>query len=305
MILENRFSFARNVSVDNKTYGSLGAVIVFLTWLYLTGLCVLVGGEINAEIAHAAPGGKAHEQKTIGLAGAARAPMLPSRVIGHPCILVRCPVIGVAQFLTVCRSQIRAEMPGALASFASQCRAKQASSSQAEASTHRLTAIIYTQRSGACCSPHGSCRSRPAQGWGRPAPTRLLIVVAGSPDHARRVHRLRVDRGRCTHHAGRGGHPHTRRMRPPQRNLRTGRTYWQSRPCAPHSGRAPARRPENGGPRDRRGDDRRHGGRSPHGGGVARDARRSAGAAPRRDRGDDRVAPVRNRHAADRVAANT
>ena len=120
--------------------------------------------------------------------------MLPSRVIGHPCILVRCPVIGVAQFLTVCRSQIRAEMLGASASFASQGRAKQASLSQAEASTHRLTAIIYTQRSGACCSPHGSCRSR-RSGLGRPAPTRLLIVVAGSPDHARRVHRLRVDRG--------------------------------------------------------------------------------------------------------------
>jgi membrane protein len=48
----------------NKTYGSIGAVIVFLTWLYLTGLCLLVGGQINAEIEHAAPSGKAPGQKT-------------------------------------------------------------------------------------------------------------------------------------------------------------------------------------------------------------------------------------------------
>jgi membrane protein len=48
----------------NKTYGSIGAVIVFLTWLYLTGLCLLVGGEINAEIEHAAPAGKAPGYKT-------------------------------------------------------------------------------------------------------------------------------------------------------------------------------------------------------------------------------------------------
>ena len=34
----------------NATYGSLGAVIVFLTWLYLSAYVLLLGAEINAEL---------------------------------------------------------------------------------------------------------------------------------------------------------------------------------------------------------------------------------------------------------------
>jgi len=47
----------------SATYGSLGAVIVLMLWLYLMGVVMLIGGEINAEIAHAA--GKPVVQKEV------------------------------------------------------------------------------------------------------------------------------------------------------------------------------------------------------------------------------------------------
>jgi membrane protein len=37
----------------SATYGSLGAVIILMLWLYLVGLVLLVGGEVNSEVEHA------------------------------------------------------------------------------------------------------------------------------------------------------------------------------------------------------------------------------------------------------------
>jgi membrane protein len=60
------FSFyVNNFGSYNATYGSIGAVIVLLTWMYVSGFFVLVGGEINAEIEHAASSGKDPGEKEV------------------------------------------------------------------------------------------------------------------------------------------------------------------------------------------------------------------------------------------------
>lgn len=55
------------------TYGSLGAVIVLLTWFYITGLMLLLGAEINAEIQAAVT------EKQLKDAGA-----IPQEVVAEP-----------------------------------------------------------------------------------------------------------------------------------------------------------------------------------------------------------------------------
>jgi membrane protein len=49
----------------NKIYGSIGTFIVLLTWMYLMGFVILVGGEINAAIEHAAQLGKDPGEKEL------------------------------------------------------------------------------------------------------------------------------------------------------------------------------------------------------------------------------------------------
>ena len=73
------FSLAFKIYVANftnysETYGAIGGVIVLLLWFYTSGLAILIGAELNAEIEHASPYGKDEgekvpgEKKKIGLA---------------------------------------------------------------------------------------------------------------------------------------------------------------------------------------------------------------------------------------------
>ncbi|HKB11579.1 MAG TPA: YihY/virulence factor BrkB family protein [Vicinamibacterales bacterium] len=50
----------------NATYGTIGGIIVLLTWFYVSSLAILIGAELNAEIEHASPYGKAVGEKEPG-----------------------------------------------------------------------------------------------------------------------------------------------------------------------------------------------------------------------------------------------
>jgi membrane protein len=41
--------YVANFGSYDKTYGTLGGVIVFLVWMWITNIAVLLGAEINAE----------------------------------------------------------------------------------------------------------------------------------------------------------------------------------------------------------------------------------------------------------------
>ena len=54
--------YAGNFGTFNKTYGSLGAIMGFMTWMWLSIIVVLVGAKLNAEIEH-----QTVRESTVGL----------------------------------------------------------------------------------------------------------------------------------------------------------------------------------------------------------------------------------------------
>lgn len=73
IVISIGFSFyVSNFANYSSTYGSLGGVIILMLWLYLSGLILVIGGEINALI---------HSQKPL--------PHKKSRTLVHPVPLKR------------------------------------------------------------------------------------------------------------------------------------------------------------------------------------------------------------------------
>jgi membrane protein len=58
--------YVTNFASYNETYGAIGGVMVLLLWFYVSGVALLIGAELNAEIEHASPYGKDVGEKVPG-----------------------------------------------------------------------------------------------------------------------------------------------------------------------------------------------------------------------------------------------
>jgi membrane protein len=67
----------------NKTYGTIGAVMVLLTWMYVISAVILIGGELNAELHHGT-GSVASKKGSVyaGRIASGEQPAQPSSKIG-------------------------------------------------------------------------------------------------------------------------------------------------------------------------------------------------------------------------------
>jgi membrane protein len=58
--------YVANMGNYTETYGIVGGVMVLLLWFYVSGIALLMGAELNAEIEHASPYGKDVGEKVPG-----------------------------------------------------------------------------------------------------------------------------------------------------------------------------------------------------------------------------------------------
>ena len=63
--------YVRHFSDFGLLYGSLGTLVILMLWFYLSGVAILIGGEINATLEDAAakhkvPGAKKRGQRSLG-----------------------------------------------------------------------------------------------------------------------------------------------------------------------------------------------------------------------------------------------
>ena len=81
--------YVTNFGTYTETYGAIGGVMVLLLWFYISGLVMLLGAELNAEIEHASPYGKAVGEKVPGqrraIGALACARYLRRPAAGHRC----------------------------------------------------------------------------------------------------------------------------------------------------------------------------------------------------------------------------
>ncbi|CAH2602826.1 Ribonuclease BN [Rhodovastum atsumiense] len=70
--------YVANFGGYNKTYGSLGAAVGFMTWIWISAIVVLLGAEVNAELEHqTARDTTTGPDQPLGTRGATKADTLP------------------------------------------------------------------------------------------------------------------------------------------------------------------------------------------------------------------------------------
>jgi hypothetical protein len=74
--------YFRHFANFNKTYGTLGAGIALMTWLYWTGFAMLVGAELNSELAKIAA--RARSKRSMNLPRSQRLILRPEACIQNP-----------------------------------------------------------------------------------------------------------------------------------------------------------------------------------------------------------------------------